>query len=215
MVALYHTCFICGQRCKCWSHRPKLTSSMISDVKPIIYIFLLKDNNCEGSFGAYDRYCSSTCCLLWELLAFWFARIYRYLDVFYPFAKSQVETVSPGRWTLCYQYLARGTFPYLVGLFQLKTENILALMGLNSDCFVRLTVKSYLQIILKLDFHTNSCPNHNACHLEPTCWSTPRWQTVCYRKSFFQRQMMYFSCTPCTLTVSKTALCWMESKAFA
>ena len=36
---LYHTCFICGQRCKCWSRRPKLTSSVISDVKPIIYIF--------------------------------------------------------------------------------------------------------------------------------------------------------------------------------
>ena len=36
--ALYHTCFICGQRCKCWSRRPKLTSSVISDVKPIIYI---------------------------------------------------------------------------------------------------------------------------------------------------------------------------------
>ena len=36
--ALYHTCFICGQRCKWWSHRPKLTSSVISDVKAIIYI---------------------------------------------------------------------------------------------------------------------------------------------------------------------------------
>ena len=31
--------FICGQRCKWWSHRPKLTSSVISDVKLIIYIF--------------------------------------------------------------------------------------------------------------------------------------------------------------------------------
>ena len=38
--ALYHTCFICGQRCKWWSRRPKLTSSVISDVKPIIYICL-------------------------------------------------------------------------------------------------------------------------------------------------------------------------------
>ena len=37
--ALYHTCFICGQRCKCWSCQPKLTSSVISDVKTIIYIF--------------------------------------------------------------------------------------------------------------------------------------------------------------------------------
>ena len=36
---LYHTCCICGQRCKCWSRRPKLTSSVISDVKHIIYIF--------------------------------------------------------------------------------------------------------------------------------------------------------------------------------
>ena len=39
--ALYHTCFICGQRCKRWSRRPKLTSSVISDVKPIIYIYIL------------------------------------------------------------------------------------------------------------------------------------------------------------------------------
>ena len=39
--ALYHTCFICGQRCKCWTRRPKLTSSVISDVKPIIYIFYI------------------------------------------------------------------------------------------------------------------------------------------------------------------------------
>ena len=38
--ALYHTCFICGQRCKCWSRRLKLTSSVISDVKPIIYIYI-------------------------------------------------------------------------------------------------------------------------------------------------------------------------------
>ena len=37
--APYHTCFICGQRCKWWSRRPKLTSSVISDVKQIIYIF--------------------------------------------------------------------------------------------------------------------------------------------------------------------------------
>ena len=36
---LYHTCFICGQRCKWWSRRPKLTSSVISDIKPIIYIY--------------------------------------------------------------------------------------------------------------------------------------------------------------------------------
>ena len=38
--ALYHTCFICGRRCKWWSRRPKLTSSVISDVKPIIYIYI-------------------------------------------------------------------------------------------------------------------------------------------------------------------------------
>ena len=35
---LYHTCFICGQRCKWWSRPPKLTLSVISDVKPIIYV---------------------------------------------------------------------------------------------------------------------------------------------------------------------------------
>ena len=38
---LYDTCFFCGQRCKCWSHRPKLTLSVISDVKPNIYILLM------------------------------------------------------------------------------------------------------------------------------------------------------------------------------
>ena len=38
---IYHTCFICEQRCKCWSHRLKLTSLVISDVKPIIYIYFL------------------------------------------------------------------------------------------------------------------------------------------------------------------------------
>ena len=38
--ALYHTCFICGQRCKCWSRRPQLTSSVISDDKAIIYIYI-------------------------------------------------------------------------------------------------------------------------------------------------------------------------------
>ena len=39
--ALYHTCFIYGQRCKCWSRRPKLISSVISDVKLVIYINIL------------------------------------------------------------------------------------------------------------------------------------------------------------------------------
>ena len=39
--ALYHACFICGQRCKWWSCQPKLTSLVISDVKPIIYIFYI------------------------------------------------------------------------------------------------------------------------------------------------------------------------------
>ena len=38
--ALYHACFICGQRFKWWSRRPKLTLSAISGIKPIIYIFL-------------------------------------------------------------------------------------------------------------------------------------------------------------------------------
>ena len=46
--ALYHTCFICGQRCKWWSRRPKLTSSVISDVKPIIYIFFFFKRPCIG-----------------------------------------------------------------------------------------------------------------------------------------------------------------------
>ena len=41
---VYHTCFICGQRCKCWSRQLKLTLSVISGVKPIIYIFVLHLN---------------------------------------------------------------------------------------------------------------------------------------------------------------------------
>ena len=36
----YHACFICGQRCNWWSRRPKMTSSVISDVKTVIYLFL-------------------------------------------------------------------------------------------------------------------------------------------------------------------------------
>ena len=43
--ALYHTCFICGQRCKLWSRRPKLTSLVISDVKPITYSFKKNTNH--------------------------------------------------------------------------------------------------------------------------------------------------------------------------
>ena len=37
----YHACFIYGQGCKCLSRQPKLTSSVISDVKPIIYLSFL------------------------------------------------------------------------------------------------------------------------------------------------------------------------------
>ena len=38
--ALYHTCFICGWICKWWAHRWKLTSSVISHIKPIVYIYI-------------------------------------------------------------------------------------------------------------------------------------------------------------------------------
>ena len=38
--ALYHACFICGQS-KWWSRQAKLTLSVISVVKPIIYIFFI------------------------------------------------------------------------------------------------------------------------------------------------------------------------------
>ena len=41
--ALYHACFMSGQRCNWWSRRPKLTSLVISDVKRIIYIFQMKN----------------------------------------------------------------------------------------------------------------------------------------------------------------------------
>ena len=47
--ALYHACFICGQRYKWWSRWPKLTSLVISDVKPIIYIYIY-----ISSFGLYQ-----------------------------------------------------------------------------------------------------------------------------------------------------------------
>ena len=51
--ALCHTCFICEQRCKWWSHRPKLTLPVFSDVKPIIYFCKKKkkkicDHNADG-----------------------------------------------------------------------------------------------------------------------------------------------------------------------
>ena len=48
--ALYHTCFICGQRCECWSRRRNWTWSVISDVKPIIYIYIFYMNGsvCPG-----------------------------------------------------------------------------------------------------------------------------------------------------------------------
>ena len=34
--ALYHACFICEQRCRWWSRRPKLTSLVILNIKPLI-----------------------------------------------------------------------------------------------------------------------------------------------------------------------------------
>ena len=44
---LFYTCFTCGQRCKCWSRRPKLTSSVISDVSYINFIYLFILSLCE------------------------------------------------------------------------------------------------------------------------------------------------------------------------
>ena len=56
---LYHTCFICGQRCKRWSHRPKLTSSVISDVKPIIYFFFFLHPSIFGPKNARNWFARS------------------------------------------------------------------------------------------------------------------------------------------------------------
>ena len=53
--ALYHTCFICGQRCKWWFRRLKLTSSVISDVKPMTYFLFL----CDGQYWATHQQSSS------------------------------------------------------------------------------------------------------------------------------------------------------------
>ena len=53
--ALYHTCFICGQRCKWWSRLPKQISSVISDVKPIIYIYLHLLNRLDDWFGVTGK----------------------------------------------------------------------------------------------------------------------------------------------------------------
>ena len=59
--ALYHICFICRQRCNWWSRWPKLTWSVISDVKPIINILHLinpyrlrpaRDSRCPGKVFA-------------------------------------------------------------------------------------------------------------------------------------------------------------------
>ena len=38
--ALYHTCFIRKQGSNWWCYRPKLTWSVILDIKPVVYIFL-------------------------------------------------------------------------------------------------------------------------------------------------------------------------------
>ena len=52
--APYHTCFICGHRCKCWSFRPKLTSSAISDIN-LSFTFTFTIKGCV--------------CLLWQVLS--------------------------------------------------------------------------------------------------------------------------------------------------
>ena len=52
--ALYHTCFICGQRCKRWFRQPKLTPSVISDVKSIIYIFIFYIWTCDLILSVYN-----------------------------------------------------------------------------------------------------------------------------------------------------------------
>ena len=58
--ALYHACFICGQRCKWWSRWPKLTLSVISDVTPIIYLFFFDlDYNGFNDFIANYLSCGS------------------------------------------------------------------------------------------------------------------------------------------------------------
>ena len=60
-TALYHTCFIRGQGCNWRSQRPNLTSSVISDVKPIIYfvtftlLSLEKNGKMRASVAALVR----------------------------------------------------------------------------------------------------------------------------------------------------------------
>ena len=51
--ALYHTCFICGQRCKCWSRRPKLTSSVIQtlNLSFTFYIYSQSSTACVPLIG--------------------------------------------------------------------------------------------------------------------------------------------------------------------
>ena len=68
--ALYHTCFIWGQRCKWWSRPPKLTSLVISDIKRIIYIVYMGSSD-HGEWTCivmFFKYCNdASLAMLWSL----------------------------------------------------------------------------------------------------------------------------------------------------
>ena len=68
--ALYHTCFILGQRCKWWSHPPKLTLWVISNVKPISYIFCIY--RCTSH--RYDTVARGTCYIMHAQPLQWISR---------------------------------------------------------------------------------------------------------------------------------------------
>ena len=85
---LYHTCFICGQRCKCWSRWPKLTSLVISNDKPIIYnsMSLVQNPQREGltnqPTSQKSRYIYTNEAEFWTFVFFgsWTGGVRRVLD---------------------------------------------------------------------------------------------------------------------------------------
>ena len=66
IIQLYHTCSIRVQECKSWFRQPKLTSSVISNFKPVIYFCSQKRKQARASInsrcpslGAHHiRFCS-------------------------------------------------------------------------------------------------------------------------------------------------------------
>ena len=81
--ALYHTCFICGQRCKWSSHQLKWASSVISNAKLINFLFTFQD--LAAMMGFYFKFFYLYSGLLgWGSIAYYMAFRYCTLHL-YPY----------------------------------------------------------------------------------------------------------------------------------